>query len=166
MKKLISAILALVLCLSVASAMADTLGLGSVTTLAAKPATADGDGSVEVVTTICALVLDDEGKIASIRFDVMQVPTVAVTAAGEVTDVSEADLRTKIEKGSDYGMSVASSVGDYYEHMAGLEAWCVGKTVEEAVAGIEGDDADMKAGCTVNLSAQLAALQKAAEAAK
>lgn len=164
MKKLVAVVLALVLCLSLACAMADTLGLGSVTTVTAESASADGDGSVEVLTTICALTLDDEGKIASIRFDVMQVPTAAVTAAGEVT-VGD-DLRTKVEKGAEYGMSIASEVGDYYEHMAALEAWCTGKTVDEAVAGIEGDDADMRAGCTVGLTAHLEALKKAAEAAK
>ena len=49
--------------------------------------------------------------------------------------------------------------------MAAFEAWCVGKTVEEVVAGAA-DDVDLKAGCTVGIESQLVALQKAAAAAK
>ena len=49
--------------------------------------------------------------------------------------------------------------------MEALEQWCIGKTVEEVVAGAA-DDVDLKAGCTVGIDSQLVALQKAAEAAK
>ena len=63
-------------------------------------------------------------------------------------------------------MRKASSIGkEWNEQMEALEQWCIGKTVEEVVAGAA-DDVDLKAGCTVGIDSQLVALQKAAEAAK
>lgn len=166
MKKLFAVVLAVVLCAASLTAMADTMGLGVVTSVKTASATAEGDGSVQVTNTLCAVVLDDEGKIVSAYFDVVDSPKVAVTADGAVADVAGEEVLTKVEKGDAYGMIVASSIGkEFYQQMDALAAWCVGKTVEEAVATFD-TDADAKAGCTLYAGDFLAALTKAAANAK
>lgn len=167
MKKLIASILAIALCLSMTSALADVMGMGMVTSISASSATSEKDGSLQISTTACAVTLDADNKIASIQFDVMQSPKIAVTAAGEVADTAEADLRTKMEKGEDYAMRSASPIGkELFEQVEALEAWCLGKTVEEAVIANFENDADAKAGCTISVDDYFAALTKAAANAK
>ena len=98
-------------------------------------------------------------------FDALQTQGTFNTA-GEITCDAAMEPQTKVEIGDGYGMRKASSIGkEWFEQMAALEAWCVGKTVEEVVAGAA-DDVDLKAGCTVGIDSQLVALQKAAAAAK
>ena len=98
-------------------------------------------------------------------FDALQTKGTFNTA-GEITCDASMEPQTKIELGDGYGMRKASSIGkEWNEQMEALEQWCIGKTVEEVVAGAA-DDVDLKAGCTVGIDSQLVALQKAAEAAK
>ena len=90
----------------------------------------------------------------------------AFDAAGAVSGEAAIEPQTKMEKKEGYNMKAASPIGkEYYEQMAALEAWCVGKTVEEVIT-MSADDADLKAGCTVKLGDHLIALQKAAANAK
>ena len=92
MKKLIATLLVLTLCMTMGAAMADTMGLGMVTSISSTSATTEKDGTIQISTTACAVTLDADGKIVSIQFDVMQSPKVGVTAAGEIADTAEADL--------------------------------------------------------------------------
>ena len=155
MKKLIATLLVLTLCMTMGAAMADTMGLGMVTSISSTSATTEKDGTIQI-----------DGKIVSIQFDVMQSPKVGVTAAGEIADTAEADLRTKVEKGDDYAMRAASPIGkELNEQVEVLQNYCIGKTAEEAAAGFEAD-ADAKAGCTIHVDDFFAALTKAAANAK
>lgn len=166
MKKLIATLLVLTLCMTMGAAMADTMGLGMVTSISSTSATTEKDGTIQISTTACAVTLDADGKIVSIQFDVMQSPKVGVTAAGEIADTAEADLRTKVEKGDDYAMRAASPIGkELNEQVEVLQSYCIGKTAEEAAAGFEAD-ADAKAGCTIHVDDFFAALTKAAANAK
>jgi len=158
MKKIVALILASLLVLSMTSAFAVT-GLGSLTTVSVTAPTADKAGSVTVYTHLCALTLDADGKIVGVDFDAVQ------TKAATDADLS-AETQSKDELKEAYGMKAISPIGkEYYEQINALEAWCIGKTVEEVLNG-SADDADLKAGCTVGIADYLLVLQEAAANAK
>jgi len=132
-------------------------GLG-VANAAATPtqATEDADAKVQVNPTACVILVDKDGKIVQAKFDVAQT-TATVDANGVVN--READFRTKLAKGADYGMQKASSLkeGEWFQQVAFLEKYLVGKTAAE-VAGIKLDekfypaDEDLRAGCTIHIT--------------
>ena len=149
-------------------------GVGAV--ISAKPvaATADKDGSLQINTTLVAATFDAEGKIVSATIDVAQQKG-SFDAKGQI--VGEVDLRTKNEKGDDYGMRKASAIKkEVNEQHEALAAWMIGKTAEEvkAMKTFKKDDnhiavpevEDLKASVTITVQDYLAALEKAAAAAK
>ena len=162
MKKLVALILALVLCLTATAAFADKLGFGSVTGLGhgTADATEDAVGQVQVETTYCAVLVDDNGVILQIKFDVAQ-NTFKFDNEGKNIPHDE-NYPTKLEKGDAYGMKKASALGlDWYEQAAGLEAWLVGKTIEEFKAAVESGDESLKAVCSITATAFVNAAEKA-----
>ena len=111
--------------------------------------------------------MDDEGKIVSCLFDVAQTK-VAFNAAGEITADMTAVIKSKQEKGDEYNMKPASPIGkEWFEQANALAAFCVGKTLEEAVAGIAVDEkgyptgADVVTSCTMHATDFVKALEKA-----
>ncbi|NLG24011.1 MAG: hypothetical protein GX558_01540 [Clostridiales bacterium] len=167
MRKVLSIALVLALCLGLSSmAMADKLGLGMVTSYTnAANATADAEGKAQINTVVCTVLLGDDGIIKSVVFDVAQT-ALAFNAAGEITTDTTVQVPSKVEKGDDYGMRAASPIGkEYFEQMAALEAFCVGKTVDQVI-NTPADDADLASGATVELADHFAALSKAAANAK
>ena len=171
MKKILSVVLALALVLSMSTAALAATGLGSYTSVSAAAA-GDKNGSVSANTTMCALSIDEEGKITAISFDVVQVKA-SFDTKGAVAGEVNAEPQTKRELGEGYGMKAISPIGkEYYEQMDALEAWCIGKTVEEVLTllssdnGYISDDVDVKASCTVGVADQLKALEKAFANAK
>lgn len=181
MKKTLSLVLALVLCLGAVSALADTIGLGVVTsTKSSKSASiVDGesyDGAGQVDTTICAVTLDDAGIIVGIQFDVAQTKVV-FTPEGEVTTDTSVAPKSKKELGDDYNMRGASPIGaELFEQLASFEAYCIGKPADEIInmptyAANDNhprvsDLADLKSSVTIDVGAMLDALAKAVENAK
>ena len=168
MKKILALVLALSMVLCSVAALAEGYGLGVQTSIASsKPASAEKDGTAQVDSTICALVVDDEGKIVSCLFDVAQTK-VAFNAAGEITADMTAVIKSKQEKGDEYNMRPASPISkEWYEQANALAAFCVGKTLEEAVAGIAVDEkgyptgADVVTSCTMKVGDFVKALEKA-----
>lgn len=168
MKKLLALALALVLSLTlVAGAMADTLGLGVVTNIASsKAATAEKDGVGQVDTAICTVMVDDNGVITSILFDVAQTK-VGFNAKGEITADLAGEYPSKYEKKEAYNMKPASPIGkEWYEQIDALVAFCKGKTLEQVLAGVSEDKnsavaEDLKAGATIHLVDLILALEKA-----
>lgn len=168
MKKLLSLVLVVALLSVSALALAETHGTAVITSIAkSKAATAEADGTAQVDSTFCAVALDDAGKIVALSFEAAQTK-VGFNAKGELTADLTAEIKSKKELGADYGMKKASAIGkEYDEQIAALEAWCIGKTVEEAVTKMgAGDDADLLAGCTMSVDGYSAALTKAAANAK
>ena len=175
MKKFIALALAAIMLLSLsAMATAEKYGLGIVTTISGSNA-GEKDGKGQVNSTICALVLDDEGKIVSVKFDVAQT-NIAFNAKGEFTSDTAAVQKSKMEKKEEYGMKKASGLGkEWYEQAQALEAYCIGKTVEEVVSletkldeksgHTKFVDADMLTIVTISVPEFLQALQKAADSA-
>lgn len=178
MKKTLALVLALVLCLGATFAMADTFGLGVVTGIgSSKPASEkDGemyDGTAQVDTTICALIVDDNGVIVDVHFDVAQTKIV-FTGEGAITTAFDGEFPSKMVKGEAYGMRKASPIGaEWFEQVQAFEAYCVGKTVEEILAMptyaaneshlTVPDVADLKTTCTIDVGEFLAALAMAAD---
>ena len=170
MKKIVALFLAMILCLSAVSALADTYGTYLYTKVSKVANAGEKDGSYEVLTTVCSLVLDDEGKIKHVKFDTAQTK-VGFTAAGAATVEAGTVVPSKEEKQDAYGMRKASPIGkEWFEQAAALEAWCIGKTVAEVLAAPLNNgyptDVDLVAGCTMGISDYLVALEKAAALAK
>ena len=158
------------------AAAQDKYGLGMVTSIGSvADATAEKAGTAQVNTTVCSLVLDAEGKIKSVTWDVQQTK-IQFSAEGKPVDLPE-QLLTKLEKGEAYGMRKASAIGkEWFEQIAAFAEYAVGKTVEEMLAmPVYERDAshtkvpdveELKASVTVTVGDYLAALEKAANSAK
>ena len=154
MKKILSVAIVAMMILSLTATAFAATGVGDHTSVDLK-----ADGSLTVYTHICALTLDEAGKIVGVDFDAIQVKR---TANAD----SSYEAQSKRELGDAYGMKGISPIGkEYYEQMDALEDWCIGKTLEEVLNGAV-EDADLKAGCTVYNGNMLMALQKAVELAK
>jgi hypothetical protein len=181
MKKLISLLLAAVLCITFASiAMADTFGLGIDTSIASSTdaTVVDGtakDGNAQVDSTICAVIIGDDGVIKSITFDIAQTK-VSFSAAGLITADKAAVILSKVEKGDAYGMAKVAKAGEWYVQAAAFAAYCVGKTVKDVLAtpvyAVDehhqsvADVADLKTTVTIDIGSFLKSLEKAAANAK
>ena len=164
MKKLLSVVLAAMMILSLTSAFAAT-GVGSATSVKVTAATAEAAGSVAVDTYMCAVTLDENGVITAVQFDCVQSKG-SFDAAGAVVGEAAIQPQTKNELGEAYGMKAYSPIGkEFSEQMDALAAWCVGKTLDQVLA-VYAEDADLKAGCTVYIGTEMAALQKAVANAK
>ena len=159
MKKFLSALVAVMLLVSLTASAFAAAGLGSHTTVKVTPTTADAAGSVSVDTVMCAVEVDEAGKILDVMFDMVQ-------SKGTTDAEATVEPQSKRELGDAYGMKVASSIGkEYYEQLDALEAWCTGKTLAEVLAGAF-EDADLKAGCTFYIGGELKALEEAVANAK
>ncbi|MBR2875883.1 MAG: hypothetical protein IKC01_01980, partial [Clostridia bacterium] len=192
MKKILSLALVLVMVLSVAAlvgcggekapaddgetaATALKFGLGVVSSYGeAKDADGETNGEGEFDTTAVAVLLDADGKIAAIDLDTAQIKT-AWTSEGKV--IATEELRTKYDKGADYGMAAAITYdakndknGDgktleWNEQADAFMATAKGKTLEEVKAFVAEDgyaQGDLAtAGCTINVTAFIKALEKA-----
>lgn len=177
MKKLVSLLLVVMLCLTAVSAMAEKFGLGSfVEVPTPKDASVvDGEkyeGSVTYNSTICALVLGDDGKIVSAIFDSVQSKA-AVDTEGKFTTITSI---SKEEVKDGYGMRKIATAGEWFEQAAAFGAWCVGKTVDEVLAmpvyardashTTVPDVADLKTTVTIDVGGFLEALKLANANAK
>ena len=179
MKKLVALVLSALLVFGLVSfAVADTYGLGMVTSIGSiADATAEKAGAAQVNTTVCSLVLDGQGKILRVTWDVQQTK-IQFSLDGKPFELPAPEkLRTKLEKGEAYGMKKASAIGkEWFEQIGAFAEYCVGKTVEEvlAIETFERDAThlkvpaieDLKTSVTVSVGDYLASLEKAAANAK
>ena len=165
MKKLFKACLAvamaatLVACGGEAKANIAKYGLGVTSTY--------NESNGQVNTTFVALGLDSEGKIAYIDLDVAQ---------STFADAAKAKTETKEELKEAYGMTVASPIGkEWYQQAEAFETWAKGKTPADVVAVelvesnghmVAANEADLYAGCTMDISAFQTAVEKAAANAR
>ena len=147
------------------------VGYGTVMSVSGSAAAADADGKYGVNVTIANVALDKDGKFVTVALDVAQASNLKFDATGALkTDLATYALKTKQEKGAEYGMAGASAIGkEWNEQANAFAAWCVGKTVEDVKAlalDAEGKatDADVLAGTTVHVSEFVEALVKAVEA--
>lgn len=156
-------------------------GTGSSTTVSAKAAVAAvaatkdtaaveaAPGQVQVTSVYAAVLLDDAGKIVYVDIDSAQNKG-TFDAAGAVVKAEAAP--TKTEKAGDYGMKGASAIGkEWFEQMAALEQYFVGKTLEDikAIEVYEKDAShkavpageDLKTSVSISIEGYVAAVEKA-----
>ncbi len=151
------------------TAMPATTGLGSVTTATIGESDGEVGASAQIDTYMVAVSFDADGKIVSATTDTAQQRN-SFNVDGTIA--SEAKTMTKVEQGDDYGMAAASPIGkEYYEQMAGLEQYMIGKTVEEVkMMSLDQNgyptDPDVTATTTIGLTNFLEALEKAYSKAK
>ena len=153
------------------------VGMGVVVEATEVAAEEETEGQSQINTTVALVVFDAEDKIVSAEIDVAQ-QTTKWDATGAVTTSAADELRTKAEKGTDYGMFAAwgSQLGEWFEQVDAFEAWMVGKTYDEVVGMEFGEnshgytdtpaDEDLKAGCTMSMTSFLAAIAQAGELQK
>ena len=139
-----------------------------------KDASEDGDGTVQIDSTVVAAVVDAEGKVVVSKTDCTQGP-INFDAKGVVTSDVKAEIKTKLELGTDYNMAAygkkhdgsEGAVKEWNEQAAAFDAALVGKTAADfaAFAGADtyavGDLA--AAGCTISVGDMIAAAEKAAK---
>lgn len=125
-----------------------------------KDASAEGDGLAQIDTTIVAAVKDAEGKVIVAKTDCTQ-GKMTFDAAGKSTLDATAEVKTKLELGTDYGMAAygtkhdgsEGAVKEWNEQAAAFDAALVGKTSADfdALAGDDGyATGDLAtAGCTM-----------------
>ena len=148
----------------VATTGAVKTGFAVSATLSAESA-GEKDGSSTTDVSLVAVTVTEEGVIESCKIDAIQ-GKVAFGADGKV--ISEAgEVLTKKELGDDYGMRVASPIGkEWDEQVEAIEAYVVGKTVEELKtnaideAGVV-KDADLASGATIYMGSFIWAVEAA-----
>lgn len=125
----------------------------------------DGFGQTDV--TVTAVVLDQEGRIASCVIDTAQLQ-LPFTEGGGLGFTEATQYPTKREMGTAYGLKEASSIGkEWYEQVDAFCAYVTGKTPEQ-VAGIAAPggtpaDPDLASGCTIDVSQYLEGVLMACE---
>lgn len=150
-------------------------GLGTVISIEkSKDATSEADGAAQVDTVMAAVTIDSNGKIVSVTIDTAQAK-VAFDATGKITTDKAGEFKTKVELGSGYGMIKNSGIGkEWYEQIADLEKWMVGKTIDQVKAmkvkeengSVHTAESDLTSKVTVDVSDYLAAVEEAVKNAK
>jgi hypothetical protein len=113
-----------------------SFGLGTSTEFGlghSSDASEDADGGIEVNVTYAIVAYDMDGNIVDITLDVAQNKNIFDTAGKFTTDTTVA-TPTKSEKGDDYGMlAYGDSISEWYQEVADLELFLIGKTAEETL---------------------------------
>ena len=146
----------------------DKIGLGLVTVVSSSSAdaTSDADGLAQADTTYAVVSTNAEGVVTSCIVDVTQAK-VNFDASGVITSDLAAAVVTKADQKEDYGMKGISPIGkEWYEQAEAFDTFMVGKTADDVAAvGMDESgyptDADLTAGCTMNISDMSAAVAKA-----
>ena len=129
-------------------------------------ATAEGGGLAQADITLVAVTVGEDGVIDDCVIDAIQ-SKVNFDAAGQlITDLST-PVASKNERGDDYGMWKASSIGkEWNEQAQAIADYVVGKTIDQ-VAGIsvtedgKAGDADLAASVTMSIGGYLEGIQQA-----
>ncbi|TFZ39674.1 hypothetical protein E4100_07605 [Soehngenia longivitae] len=116
------------------------LGLGHIVSIAkSKDKGTDANGNpvnplAQADVMIAAVGFDADGKVVSVYIDSAQTK-VAFDENMQLTSDVNAEVPTKRDLGTDYGMGKVSPIGkEWFEQMDALQEWMVGKTVEEIVS--------------------------------
>ncbi len=168
MKKVLALTLVAVLLAGCGAAASVKTGLGQNISIAkSSDATAEAEGLAQVDTVMAAVTVDSAKKILGVVIDTAQV-RVNFDTAGKITTDLNAEQKTKVELGDSYGMKKASSIGrEWYEQIAELEKWMIGKTIDQITAvKSPADEADLKSKVTVSISDYQAAVAEAVSNAR
>ncbi len=162
--------LALVACDSSAGAVKLGLGLHIQMAKATDASLEDGTnkpicGVGQVVITAAAVTLDKNGKILDCAVDCADVE-VEYTPDGKA--IAQSEIKTKYERGNEYGMSDAGKK-EWYVQADAFESVVKGKTLDEVKALVvdnyKGNDEVISAGCTMGINEFVLAIEKACNGA-
>lgn len=142
-------------------------GLALITSVGSSTSvSAEGDGLAQADITLVAVTVGEDGVIDDCVIDAIQ-SKVNFDAAGQlITDLS-IPVASKNERGDDYGMWKASSIGkEWNEQAQAIADYVVGKTIDQ-VTGIavtedgKAGDADLAASVTMSIGGYLEGIQQA-----
>ena len=131
---------------------------GSLTS--SKPAADGEDGLAQADVNIVAVTVTDEGIIESCVIDAVQIK-MNFDGAGSITSDLTAPVLSKVERGDDYGMVVASSIGkEWYEQAQALADYVEGKTIAEVRTmavdeATKPTDVDLASSVTISIGSYL-----------
>ena len=136
---------------------------------------ADITPMAQVDNTMAAVAFDANGVIVAVLIDNAQI-RINYDDEGQVTSDKTEAPKTKVQLGDDYGMIRASAIEkEWYEQIEALEAWMVGKTVDE-VLGMQvkvvdtqqnvPDVPELTSSVTITVESYQAAVAKAYENAR
>ncbi|SMP64999.1 hypothetical protein [Anoxynatronum buryatiense] len=143
-----------------------SMGLALLTSIGkSTDAEADKTARAQVDTVIAAATFDSEGRVVDVIIDNAQT-RVNFDEELKVASDKTALVKTKVELGADYGMGNVSSIGkEWFEQIAEVEAWMVGKTIDEIKALPMNDGypdlPEMASTVTMSVSTYLEAVEKA-----
>jgi hypothetical protein len=149
---------------------AATFGWAATIAVSGSAATAEADGKYGVNVDLATVVLDKDGKVLNATWDVAQASNLKFDVLGALKADPASYVKTKMEKGADYGMKANSGIGkEWNEQSAFMSSYILGKTAAEieAIEIENGDatDSEILAGATVTLSGWQAVTLKAIDAA-
>lgn len=171
MKKYLALLFGLVLVMSVFTACSSgggkaKTGLAVVTSISNSSKDAgEEEGLAQTDSTAAAVIVDSNGVIKNVQFDVLQTKT-KFNAAGELTTDVSSTYDSKHMLGDAYDMRKASPIGkEWFEQADAFADYVTGKTLKD-VQGIALDGgyptgSDLTSSVTMNISAMIAALEKA-----
>ncbi|HHU90653.1 MAG TPA: hypothetical protein GXZ22_06305 [Clostridiaceae bacterium] len=161
MKKILALTLVAILLAGCGAASVKT-GIGhNISIEKSADATAEAEGLAQVDTVMAAVTVDSSNKILGVVIDTAQTK-VNFDTNGKITSDLTAEQKTKVELGYDYGMKKAGSAREWFEQIAELEKWMVGKTIDKITAIKDAsEDADLKSKVSITISAYQAAVAEA-----
>lgn len=161
MKKILALTLVAILLAGCGAASVKT-GIGhNISIEKSADATAEAEGLAQVDTVMAAVTVDSSNKILGVVIDTAQTK-VNFDTNGKITSDLTAEQKTKVELGYDYGMKKAGSAREWFEQIAELEKWMVGKTIDKITAiKHASEDADLKSKVSITISAYQAAVAEA-----
>ncbi len=151
----------------------DKLGLGHNVSIAkSKDYSIESDGDetlplAQVDTVIAATAFDKDGKVVGTIIDTAQT-VINFDAEGKVTTDKNSEFKTKTELKDAYGMGKVSSIGkEWFEQIAELEKWMLGKTIDQ-IKSLATDDgiADLTSSVTMVVEDYISAVEEAFTNAK
>ena len=142
-------------------------GLSLITSVSSSAsASAEGDGLAQADITLVAVTVGEDGVIDDCVIDAIQ-SKVNFNTAGQLTTDLTAPVASKNERGDDYGMRKASSIGkEWNEQAQAIADYVTGKTIDQ-VTGIavtkEGKaaDVDLASSVTMSIGGYLEGIQQA-----
>lgn len=160
---------------------AEKLGLGHNITIAKSKGLGNKDGkevlpTAQVDTVMIATAFDKDGKVVGTLIDNAQTK-INFDKEGKVTSDKNAEQKTKVELGNEYGMIKASKIQkEWFQQADALAKWMVGKSVDE-IKGMKTkkvddahpavpDVAELTSSVTVSVQDYIAGLEESFKNAK
>ncbi len=142
------------------------IGLGQNTAIAkSKDQNGDTPAAAQVDTVMAAVAFDKDGKVVKVTIDTAQTKVNFDKDLQLASDVN-AEYKTKVELGAEYGMVSNSKIGkEWFEQIAELEKWMIGKSIDE-IKGMKTADgvpseAELTSSVTVSVQDYIAAVEEA-----